>query len=375
MQTATLPPEGANWTDTEEVFVVTGQLGLDLTLPEGMSAKELTESPAFQKSVKEALVAGLGEGVDAASVLILSIEIASRRLDEVAVRRLGESAKITVNYMITVKDEDKLTSVLNTLSGASSTSFADTFTRVLQERSKANGMGEIVVKSLVVEPPKTEAKIVERITTKAPKDDSQGSGQATTASPSTERTTLPSSGSGGGGGFGNGGNATAPDGNQSSSDTGAGKAKKPPLEIEGGDAGAITGGVVGCLIGLGCIGAVVVWYKKRKKAKVSGREVAAEYINVRPSPTGERPEIEGEAEADARPKKCPQSFLDKFMKGKKASKSAVQDPANAAPQDEEKGNCCLRCLARRKKPDGFDVSNVAAAVVPVAIAAAEAVRD
>jgi len=262
-------PVGLDEDMTKEIFIVRGELKLDLAVPEGMTSEELSNDKEFQKSVKEALVAGLDGSVDPESVLILSIEVdTSRRLDDfdepggITARRLA-GGKLKVLYMITVEDEGALADVLGKLNDPEGGGFAEMFTKTLEKKAAENGFKGFKVKAMVALPPQTEVKIVEVSTTKQItfKTTAQPSNMTTTLGPLRSNGSMGSTEGPFGGVWGT---------YEDKTDyifTTSPKPEPPPPSLEGDNIGTISGGVVGALVGVLLVGGIMTYIKKKRKQK------------------------------------------------------------------------------------------------------------
>merc|ERR1719235_380826 len=130
-------------------YTVKSALTLDFgSLPENVTAESLAADPTFVSNVGASIASGLG--VDPSKVTITKITLVSSRLSEAQDRQL-QGPKLKVEYELVTTSLAEATAVQETLADPTkSPSFAAAFTTALVEKEAASGR-TVVVKEIVPE--------------------------------------------------------------------------------------------------------------------------------------------------------------------------------------------------------------------------------
>jgi len=226
-------------------YTVKSALTLDFgSLPENVTAESLAADTTFVSNVASSIATGFG--VDPSKVTIIKIELVTRRLRDTAQVRELQGTKLKVEYELVTTSLAEATAVQEVLADPTkSSSFAAAFTTALVEKEAASGRA-VTVKEIVPEAAtvtsKTESVVIAPTPTPTP--------VAPTPTPTPTPTPVTPE------------PAPAP--------TPATPAPTPASESEDaeeeGDNGAVIGGVVGGIAGLGLLGGgFYAWRKKSQQ--------------------------------------------------------------------------------------------------------------
>jgi len=195
-------------TTLKVTYYVQGSLTMSIKLPAGKTAEQMSQDKEFMADVSASIAAGL-EGINPDDVIILSITVVpGRRLTEAAVRKLA-SGKLKVDYKVKVKSEAAGKAVTSQITD-NKEAFEAAFTSKLQEEAG------VEVEEISAEPP----QIIEEV----------------------EESSAGGAGSGSSGG------------DDASSDDGDGS-------------GAMIGGIVGAIAGVGLLGFCFYMYTKKNSSQ------------------------------------------------------------------------------------------------------------
>merc|ERR1711937_490826 len=207
---------GPTTTRIENITTYTVKSALTLSfgsLPENVTAESLAADTTFVANVADSIASGLG--VDPSKVTVTKIELVSRRLSEAEKRQL-QGSKLKVEYEMVTTSLSEATAVQETLADPTkAASFSAAFSTALVEKEAASGRA-VVVDEIVTEPATVTSKTETVIIAPTP--------------------------------------APAP--------TPSGDAEEAEEEEES-DNGAMIGGIVGGVVGLGALGAAVYMFKKK----------------------------------------------------------------------------------------------------------------
>merc|ERR1712159_399892 len=243
---------GPTTTRIENITTYTVKSALTLSfgsLPENVTAESLAADTTFVANVADSIASGLG--VDPSKVTVTKIELVSRRLSEAEKRQL-QGTKLKVEYEMVTTSLSEATAVQETLADPTkAASFSAAFSTALVEKEAASGRA-VVVDEIVTEPAtvtsKTETVIIAPTPAPAPgAGPAPGPSPAPTPPPSPPAPPAPAP-------------APAPAGTPAP--TPSGDAEEAEEEEES-DNGAMIGGIVGGVVGLGALGAAVYMFKKK----------------------------------------------------------------------------------------------------------------
>merc|ERR1711904_75842 len=211
-------------------YTVKSSLTLDFgSLPENVTAASLAADTTFVSNVASSIATGLG--VDPKKVTITKIEVVSRRLREAAQREL-QGPKLKIEYELVTTSLSEATSVQETLADPTSrSSFSAAFSTALVEKEAAAGR-TVVVKEIVSEAATVTSETVATVITPAPP-------------PAPAPAPAPAPG-------------PAPAGPSPAGPAPGGTPAPAPAakeeEEEESDNGAVIGGAVGGVVGVGVLG-------------------------------------------------------------------------------------------------------------------------
>jgi hypothetical protein len=215
-------------------FTIKSALTLEFgSLPENVTGASLAADSTFVTNVADSIATGLG--VDPSKVTITNIIIITRRLSEAQKRQL-QGAKLKIEYELVTTDPAEAQAVEETLDDPTKAAgFASAFSTALVEKEAASGR-TVVVKEIVPEKAVvtsvTEAVIIAPTPAPGPSSDPTPTPTPTPTPPAASPTPAP-----------------------------APAAEKE--EEEESDNGAVIGGAVGGVVGVGVLGAVFYMYKKK----------------------------------------------------------------------------------------------------------------
>merc|ERR1711937_673767 len=243
---------GPTTTRIENITTYTVKSALTLSfgsLPENVTAESLAADTTFVANVADSIASGLG--VDPSKVTVTKIELVSRRLSEAEKRQL-QGTKLKVEYEMVTTSLSEATAVQETLADPTkAASFSAAFSTALVAKEASSGRA-VVVDEIVTEPAtvtsKTETVIIAPTPAPAP-----GAGPAPGPSPAPAPPPSPT---------GTPAPAPAPAPAGTPAPTPSGDAEEAEEEEES-DNGAMIGGIVGGVVGLGALGAAVYMFKKK----------------------------------------------------------------------------------------------------------------
>merc|ERR1712182_166825 len=156
-------------------YTLKSALTLDFgSLPENVTAESLAADTTFVSNVGTSIASALG--VDASKITITKITIVTRRLSEAHERQL-QGPKLKVEYELVTTSLPEATAVQETLADPTkSASFASAFTEALVEKEAAAGR-TVVVKEIVPEAATVTSKTEVVVVTPAPAPPSEESSE------------------------------------------------------------------------------------------------------------------------------------------------------------------------------------------------------
>merc|ERR1711977_3323 len=216
-------------------FTIKSALTLSFaSLPENVTAASLAADTAFVSNVAGSIATGLG--VDPSTITITKIELITARRLEDEQRRLS-GVKLKIEYELVTTDASVATAVQDTLSDPTKTSaFTSAFSAALVEKEAASGR-TIAVAEITSDAP-VVTSVTEVVTITEPPPPAPGA-PAPAPAPAPASPATPA-----------GTPAPTP-------------APAKEEEEEESDNGAIIGGAVGGVVGLGVLGRAVYMFKKK----------------------------------------------------------------------------------------------------------------
>merc|ERR1712193_331338 len=219
--------DGPTTTRVENITTYTIKSALTLTfgsLPENVTAEALAADTTFVSNVACALADSLG--VDCSKITITTIELVSRRLSQAQERQL-QGTKLKVEYELVTTSLAEATAVETTLNDPTkASSFAAAFTTALVEKEAASGRA-VEITDIAPEPA-TVTSVTETVII-APTPTPGAPGPSPAPAPATPAPTP----------------------------------AEAEAEEEESDNGALIGGVVGGVVGVGVLGGAAYMYSKK----------------------------------------------------------------------------------------------------------------